>query len=173
VYFTWRNLRATQAKLDIDREGQITNRFTQAVAQLGSELMDGNPNLEVRLGGIYALERIARDSPRDHWTITEVLTVYVRRNAPWPPTTVSHAEDAARTPSDRQAGDGAAADAHRVALPKPRTDIQAVLTVLGRRMPPQEHTELGHLDLSYSDLRNTVLAGAHLARAVLRGARLD
>src|SRR5829696_5072486 len=78
------NLRATQQKLDIDRESQITNRFTQAVGQLGAELKDGTPNLEVRLGGIYALERIARDSPRDHWTIMEVLTAYIRRNAPWP-----------------------------------------------------------------------------------------
>ncbi len=39
-------------------------------------------NLEVRLGGIYALERIARDSPKDHWTIMEVLTAYVRENSP-------------------------------------------------------------------------------------------
>src|SRR5207248_11751254 len=77
----WRNLRATQAKLDVDREAQITNRFTQAIGQLGAELKDGKPDLEVRLGGIYALERIARDSSRDHWTIMEVLTAYVRQNA--------------------------------------------------------------------------------------------
>jgi hypothetical protein len=38
--------------------------------------------LEVRLGGIYALERIARDSPTDHWTIIEVLSTYVRENSP-------------------------------------------------------------------------------------------
>ena len=38
VYFTWRNLliaqqnlRATELKLDVDRQGQITNRFTHAV----------------------------------------------------------------------------------------------------------------------------------------------
>src|SRR3954451_3786449 len=37
-YFSWRNLRVTQ-------EGQITNRFTEAVAQLGAELKDGKPNL--------------------------------------------------------------------------------------------------------------------------------
>ncbi len=82
-YFTWRNLRVTQERLDVDRESQITGRFTQAIGQLGAELKDGRPNLEVRLGGIYALERIARDSPRDHWTIMEVLTAYVRENARW------------------------------------------------------------------------------------------
>src|SRR5712691_8827678 len=78
-----RTLKATQDKLEVDREAQITNRFTQAIGQLGAELKDGRPNLEVRLGGIYALERIARDSPRDHWTIMEILTAYVRQNAPW------------------------------------------------------------------------------------------
>jgi hypothetical protein len=49
AYLTWRQLRVT-------REGQITDRYTKAVEQLGSE------HLDVRLGGIYALERIARDS---------------------------------------------------------------------------------------------------------------
>ena len=38
VYFTWSNLRiaqqslrATEQKLDVDRQGQITSRFTEAV----------------------------------------------------------------------------------------------------------------------------------------------
>jgi hypothetical protein len=61
------------------REGQITDRYTRAVDQLGSQ------HLDVRLGGIYALERIARDSPPDRPTIEEVLTAYVRGHAPWPP----------------------------------------------------------------------------------------
>jgi hypothetical protein len=128
-YFTWRNLRAaqrnldaTREKLDIDREAQITNRFTQAIGQLGAELKDGQPNLEVRLGGIYALERIARDSPKDHWTIMEVLTAYVRRNAPWPPVPPATA--------GRAAGAG-----EPQPPPKPRTDIQAILTVPGAGGP--------------------------------------
>jgi hypothetical protein len=81
-YFAWRNLRATLAKLDIDHEAQITNRFTQAIGQLGADNKEGAPILEVRLRGIYALERIAADSPRDHWSIVEILTAYVRKNAP-------------------------------------------------------------------------------------------
>ena len=55
-YFTYRNLKftcqtlkATQDRLEIDREAQITNRFTQAIGHLGAELKDGKPNLEVRL----------------------------------------------------------------------------------------------------------------------------
>jgi hypothetical protein len=57
---------------EIAREGQITDRFTKAIAQLGEQ---GPEKLAVRLGGIYALERIARDSERDHWPMMEVLTV--------------------------------------------------------------------------------------------------
>ncbi len=51
----------------------ITQRFTDAVHQLG------NNQLDIRLGGIYALERIAKDSARDHWTIMEILAAYVRK----------------------------------------------------------------------------------------------
>lgn len=35
------------------------------------------------LSGIYALERIAQDSKKDHWPIMEILTAYVRENAQW------------------------------------------------------------------------------------------
>lgn len=40
------------------------------------------PNLEVRIGSIYALERIAQDSDRDHIRIMEILCAYIRENAP-------------------------------------------------------------------------------------------
>jgi hypothetical protein len=59
-------------KADSDREGQITERFTRAVDQLGSE------TLAIRLGGIFALERIAWDSARDHITIIELLVAYMQ-----------------------------------------------------------------------------------------------
>jgi hypothetical protein len=72
AYFTYRQLRTA-------REGQITERYTRVIDQLG------HAQLDVRLGGIYALERIARDSSADHATIGEVLTAFVRSHAPWPP----------------------------------------------------------------------------------------
>lgn len=62
----------TGITLVFNREGQITERFTRAVEQLGNERTD------VRLGGIYALERIARDSRRDHEPIMEILSAYAR-----------------------------------------------------------------------------------------------
>lgn len=39
-------------------------------------------NAEVRLGAIYALERIAQDSQRDAWPIYQTLCSYIQNNAP-------------------------------------------------------------------------------------------
>jgi hypothetical protein len=47
---------AAWRQLHLLREGQITERFTRAIDHLGSDQLD------IRLGGIYALERIALDS---------------------------------------------------------------------------------------------------------------
>jgi hypothetical protein len=159
LVFTWLNLRATQAKLDIDREGQLTNRFTQAAGQLGAERKDGAPNIEVRLGGIYALARIAQDSPRDYGPIMEVLAAYVRYNAPWPP--------------GGQAGEAEASDST-----KPRTDVQAILTIIGRSAVHGRRLDLRRTDLRGAefwdaDLRDVDFWGAHLDRAQLWGADLS
>ncbi|MDG1529867.1 MAG: hypothetical protein P8Q99_00810 [Paracoccaceae bacterium] len=42
---------------------------------------ESQPNLEVRTGAIFALERISQDSLRDHVQIMEILTAYIRENA--------------------------------------------------------------------------------------------
>src|SRR5215207_2875546 len=71
-----RTQEATRETLRITEQGQITERFTRAIDQLGAT-DDGKPKLEIRLGGIYALERIAKDSPKKYYaTIMEVLMAY-------------------------------------------------------------------------------------------------
>lgn len=163
---------ATERRLAVDREGQVTNRFTQAITQLGAELKDGKPNLAVRLGGIYALEQLAKDDPkRYHWTVMEVLTAYVRENAPWPPQPLLR-PGADQASADAPA-DQAAADAPEPPEPKPRTDVQAILTVLGRRQPPHHFSEPGPLDLTRTDLRGAVLRDAHLKGADFTDAHLE
>ena len=149
LLFTARNLRATQDKLDIDRQGQLTNRFIQATGQLGAELKEGHPNIEVRLGGIYALNRISNDWPKDYWPITDVLTAYVRHNARWSPSPVGADE------------------------PSPTTDIQAILTVLGHNDPPGGFNERHKLDLRNTDLRGAEFWDAHLEWTDFWGAHLD
>ena len=130
LYWTSRRVVATE-------EGHITDRFTRAIAQLGDDKM------AIRLGGIYALERIAKDSEKDHGPIMEVLTAYVRENAP------------------RQEEDPQTAPA-----PLP-TDLQAILTVLRRRETTGKNRGNDPLDLSH-----TRLVGANLYEADLRGANL-
>jgi hypothetical protein len=63
----------------LTQQGQITERYTRAIEQLASDKLD------VRLGGIYALERIANDSPRDRVTVAEMVAAFIRSKAPWPP----------------------------------------------------------------------------------------
>ena len=87
LLFTWRNLsqtrESTQRSLELTEQGQITERFTRAIDQLGETDDNGDPRLEIRLGGIYALERIDKESPERayHSTVMEVLTAYVRENS--------------------------------------------------------------------------------------------
>jgi hypothetical protein len=137
-------------QLEVAREGQVTERFTRAIDQLGHE------SLNVRLGGIYALERITRDSEPDRSTIAEVLTAFVRGHAPWPPSRPG------QPPADL-----AVEDITRLQRWAP--DVQAALTVLGRREPAFGPA----LDLRHTDLRGANLRRAYLDDALLEGARLQ
>ena len=64
---------ATMRNLNLSKQGQLTDRYKDAVAQLGDD------QIAVRLGGIYALERLTKDSPPDQPTIMEVLGAFVRQ----------------------------------------------------------------------------------------------
>lgn len=68
--------RRHNAQTDADRQRRITESFSKAVEHLGSD------KIEMRLGGIYTLERIARESLIEHWPVMETLTAFVRERAP-------------------------------------------------------------------------------------------
>jgi hypothetical protein len=133
------SLKATRDQQHLVEQGQITDRFSKAIEQLGSDKLD------IRLGGIYALERIIRDSAADEPPIIEVLSAFVRDHAALP----------AVPPSPNTSDDSRLA-----------TDVQATLTVLGRRPDPDNphHRAI--------DLHGVRLAGANLHRASLIGADL-
>jgi uncharacterized protein YjbI with pentapeptide repeats len=58
---------------DLDAtERRITELYTKAVEQLGSD------KAPVRLGGLYALERLAQDNPAHRQTIVNVICAYLR-----------------------------------------------------------------------------------------------
>jgi uncharacterized protein YjbI with pentapeptide repeats len=143
-------------RFEKSRELKSHEQFTRAVEQLGSERNDGSPRTQARLGGIYALERLAGEAEHEYWPIMEVLTAYVRDNAAWNPHT-------ART-------NGAPG-----APVRPGADIQAVLAVLGRRRPPPHSSgqEKRLLDLRETDLRGANLSGSRLDGVSLYGAHLE
>jgi uncharacterized protein YjbI with pentapeptide repeats len=139
------NQQNAEETLLISLEGQITDRFTKAVAQLGSETP------VVRLGGIYALERIARDSPRDYWAIMEILTTHVRETAKL---LSNQPVELLESP------------------PTPKPEIQAIITALGRREKRYEKPNQ-FLDLRLADLRGASMEGGDFNRADFTGASLD
>ncbi|MGP3749820.1 pentapeptide repeat-containing protein [Streptomyces sp. IBSNAI001] len=144
LYYTDRTLRHTrdrdreQAK--ISREGQVTGHYVEAIRLLASE------RTVERLGGIYALERIMRDSAKDHFTVVEVLGAFVRDQA-------SIAPDTELAPTARL-----------------EESVQAALTVLGRRPSLKEPFRI---DLRRTNLRGADLQDARLERVRLAGARLE
>jgi uncharacterized protein YjbI with pentapeptide repeats len=181
LYFTWR-------RVEISQDQQVTERFTRAIDQLGAtDDKTGEPRREVRLGGIYALERIARDSPtRDYPTVMEVLTTYVRERAP---RVFGQSEGAS---FDVQATAEADEGAEQPAPPVPRrptADIQAILDVLGRApayIPRGYFRRLNHRHLrdnaqAYEpwkylpplNLRETNLQGANLQEADFQRAAFE
>lgn len=72
LWFTGQSLRSTEHQYALSEQGQVTDRFTKAVEQLGSDKPD------IRLGSIYSLERLGLDSPKDQPVILEILTAFVR-----------------------------------------------------------------------------------------------
>jgi hypothetical protein len=68
---------------ELSKQAQVTERFTRAIHQLAASYTNGKKRLEIRVGGIYALEGIARESAEYYWPVMEILTAYVRENASW------------------------------------------------------------------------------------------
>jgi Pentapeptide repeats (8 copies) len=157
----------TRRTVELTEQGQVTERYTKAIDQLGAIEID------VRVGGIYALERIARDSARDQPTVMEVLAAFVRDHSgeQWPPPTV---HEAGANPPGRLT----------------RPDVQAALTVMGRRTIRDDSQQINlaaailisanlrganlvAADLSGADLREADLSGADLSHASLSSADLN
>jgi hypothetical protein len=153
AFYTYQQVQTGRRQLNLAQQGQVTERFTRAIDQLGSD------HLDVRLGGIYALERIARDSPDDQATIGEILTTYIRTHAPWPPSFPG--QYAATAPMDQVPE-----------LKRRAPDVQACLTVLGRGGFAGDSPWVGGVDLYAVDLRRAWLVKGSLERVWLQGANL-
>ncbi len=148
LIFTSLAIRATNAQLQIAEQGQITDRYNAAITNLGSASVD------VRLGGIYALQRIMQDSRRDRSTVIAVLCAFVRDQAA---ARSLHPAAAPRTLSVRN---------------QPPADLQAALTVVANRNTAYDRPAID-INFSHADLAGVDLSGAHLAGAHLRGVNLS
>jgi hypothetical protein len=164
----------------LSRRGQITERFTRAIDHLGSD------KVQIRLGGIYALERIAHESADEHVPIMEILTAYVRETSTWPPPAPRTRPAADGEPPRRSAPDEVhESPDHDAPLPPTGVDIKEILAVLSRRAARDEReraadfrieltgTNLRDVRANGIDLRRAQLSFAQLPWADLRGARLQ
>ncbi len=143
-----------QQQADIAEQGMVTDRLNKATENLGKS-ESGEPVIEVRLGSLYALERIAQDSIRDHAQIMEILCAYIRNNSP-------------RT--------------DKVDKPEPiREDIQTALTIIGRheswtrgkKQIQNEQKQKFRIDLRNCDLHGIILENANLISANLSQTNLS
>jgi Pentapeptide repeats (8 copies) len=125
----------------LNQEGHITDRFTHAIDQLGNE------KLTVRVGGIAALGRIARDSAKDHEPVMESLAAFVRE----------------RSNELRQSQELNTADD----IPHLGGDLQAAATILGYRPESRQRAESRRINL-----RGASLGRAHLQKAHYEGMAL-
>ena len=151
VSYAARTWRLTSKNVRLAEQGQITDRYVKAVELLGHRTMQS------RLGGIYALERLAKDSPDDSGTIQEVLAAFIRHEC----RTASDEYDDPRFWDDQRG---------RQHGTFPREDIAAALSIV----TASAKTGSGRsIDLSYTDLRGHDLTLAHLEYADLTGCVLD
>jgi len=166
----WYSNDQVSQEMGIAQEGQITDRYTKAVENLGEDTVD------VRLGGIYALQRIMEDSPRDHPTISDVLAAFVRTHAGRPP------KKDAGLPADLRAaatvlayrnhtGDkGFILDLRSTHLPgielQRRGSVEGPVTRIG------SVAYLNHANLWHTDLSGAILTDARISNANLDGANL-
>lgn len=176
-------LQIRSAELRLSREGQITDRYTQAVENLGASSMD------VRLGAVYSLQRIMEDAPGDQPAISNVLATYVRTHA------VSEAKDEAAASPDVHAALAVLANrdsahdgtftldlrrAHLSGIELSSTyrtresiDSGANFARADLRDANLAGASLRHADLRHADLRGTDLVDADLNSADLREATVD
>lgn len=161
---------AAEKSINIAQEGLRNGLIEQlrgAVDQLGNE------KLEIRLGGIYALEKISNESEKDYWPIMEILTAYVRMNSiiDKDGNKINSEYISADARTDKRIRYSECDEDDPIVEPL-SIDVQAILTILGKHKRVYNSEEAKHLNLSYTYLGKAELEGAHLEGVNLEGAHL-
>ncbi|MCO5998488.1 pentapeptide repeat-containing protein [Actinoallomurus rhizosphaericola] len=166
----WRQMLIARGQQRLGRRVAVTEAFAKAVEQLAKD-----DALALRLGGVYALDRIADDDPTERRRIAQILSAFVRDGAPASgalPRDVRTALEVL-TKRDWSVGiDLAGARLAGASLPAARL-TDAVLTGTDLSGATLRGAILRGADLSGADLRRADLSGADLRTATLTGAHLS
>jgi uncharacterized protein YjbI with pentapeptide repeats len=165
---TWTQIddtrRTTNDTLQLNREQQETQRFTEAVRELDSKA------LEQRLGGIYGLGRIASEDVASRRSIEQILIAWLDRPVALPRQKASSTEGIECLQFNRA----------KQPLPDTQAALGVVLTfeqALGEKVDltgaDLRGVRLSHDNLQLITLSQTQLAGAQLDHTVLDGVSLD
>nr|WP_176573429.1 pentapeptide repeat-containing protein [Nonomuraea pusilla] len=168
LVYTARTWETGQRTLESQMQGQITDRYSKATEQLGSEM------IEVRLGAIYALERIARDSQRDSRTIQNVLAAFSRNRVPCASNSSQRpAYCASPKPSNAAYPYASRLDADIEAALQIAVSLTAVTKIgLDLSKVQFQSSELKGINLSGASMVEAKLSSANLTKAHLVGADL-
>lgn len=167
LLFTWMQVGQASKELRISEHGQITSRFNAAVGNLGSQ------SLDIRLGGIYALERIMQDSARDHPTVVSVLAAFAKRHAGSSTKSLKEPRGAPVT-LEADVLAALATLAHR----RPERDRGTIIDLAGTDLRGLSFTgkapiRLPEVELVWADLRRAWLPGVDLRRASMHKTNLN
>ena len=153
-----RQSKTAQQQSETAQRGLLNERYQKGAEMLGGE------KLSVRLGGIYALENLAREHAEDyHIQIVKLFCAFVR-------------DENTRNKKDNDAK----SDEQQEERPKIREDVQAIMTALGRRNNEQQEIEKQEtskgeilLNLVGAKLPGAMLHSANLSGALLKRADLS
>ena len=162
----WRNrIAGRQAETANEQSETAARGLRNERYQKGADML-GNATLATRLGGIYALEQLAREHPEEyHVPIVDLLCAFIR-----------HPVEEGRPESGGADGGGLDDPAHEAEL-RCAPHIEAAAQAIGRRRvendPSGFFLNLRGAHLEGADLRNAKLSGAFLWGAFLWGANLQ
>lgn len=135
----WGRMELSRDERRMSRAVHFDSQYAKAVEQIGHD------NADVQLGGLYALEQLARHSEDHQRPSVEVLCAFVRE----------HAEPVM--------------DAKNEPMKQPVT-VQAALTILSRNREDWHYPyDLSGADLRASDMRETDFPGTNFDRCDLGG----
>jgi uncharacterized protein YjbI with pentapeptide repeats len=167
LLLTARRQRSTEQTLEHQRavaaanerdvtEQRLTELYTRAVDQLGSE------RAPVRLGGLYALERLAQNNSDQRQTIVDVICAYLRMPYTPPEDPPPTADSAERSEDEKR-----------------RQELQVRLTaqgILGAHLKPKAADAFWagiNLDLSEAHLHRLDLTDCQMHNVLFSGARFS